>query len=451
MKDLNVLVIEDEMLQRELLSQLLKKEGYSIYEAENGMEALSIVEKTPIDVCIVDLRLPDTDGVTLIKEIKRRDPEIDIIMVTAYGSIETAIEALKSGAQDYLTKPVNFDDMLIRIGKIKERRNLISENRILKETLKEKFKMEDFVFTSEKMREVASLIVRVAKTDSTCIVEGESGVGKEIVVDLIHRLSERANFPLIKVNCAAIPETLLESELFGYEKGAFTGAFQRKPGKFELADKGTIFLDEIGELPLTIQAKLLRVIQEKEFERLGGLKPMRVDVRILAATNRRLEELVKKGLFREDLYYRLNVVKIYIPPLRDRKEDIPFLIDHFIRKYSLRHKKEIKGISKEARDMLIKYDYPGNVRELENIIERAIVLTRNEYITKDDLQGVGYSGGEEKKLTMRSVVESVEKSMILQALTQSDWVQTKAASLLGLSERMLRYKMKKYGIEKGEN
>jgi len=451
MMDLSILVVEDEKLQRELLSDLLRKEGYLVYAAEKGDEALGIVEKSPVDVCIVDLRLPDIDGVTLIKEIKKRDPEIDIIMVTAYGSIETAIEALKSGAGDYLTKPVNFDDLLIRLEKIKEKRNLISENRILKETLKEKLKAEDFIFTSEKMREVASLIVRVAKTDSTCVIEGESGVGKEIVVNLIHNLSERADCPLVKVNCAAIPETLLESELFGYEKGAFTGAYQRKPGKFELADGGTIFLDEIGEVPLSIQAKLLRVIQEKEFERLGGLTPIKVDVRILAATNRKLEELVRKGLFREDLYYRLNVVRIYVPPLRERKEDIPLLIDHFIKKHSLRHKKQVKGISKEARDVLIKYDYPGNVRELENIIERAIVLTRKEFITKEDLAGIQYDEKEEKKSTMRSVVESVEKSMILQALSESNWIQTKAASLLGLSERMLRYKMKKYGIEKGDS
>ncbi|MCX7856485.1 MAG: sigma-54 dependent transcriptional regulator [Deltaproteobacteria bacterium] len=448
MSELNILVVEDEKLQREILSGLLRKEGYSLYEAETGEQALNILDRYPIDVSLVDLKLPDTDGVSLIKEMRKKDPEIDIIMITAFGTIETAIEALKAGAGDYLTKPVNFDDLLIKLKKIKEKRSLISENKVLKETLKEKLKAEDFVFASDKMKEVASLIVRVAKTDSTCVIEGESGVGKEIVANLIHRLSERAEYPLVKVNCAAIPETLLESELFGYEKGAFTGAYHRKLGKFEIADKGTIFLDEIGEIPLSIQPKLLRVLQEKEFERLGGLKPLRVDIRILAATNRKLEELVKKGLFREDLYYRLNVVRIYVPPLRERKEDIPFLIEHFIKKYSFRHKKEIKGISKEARDLLIKYDYPGNVRELENMIERAIVLTRGEYITKEDLAGISDEEKVEKKITMKSVIESIEKSMIVEALQKSNWVQTKAASLLGLSERMLRYKLKKYGIDR---
>lgn len=448
MTDLNILVVEDERLQRELLADLLRKENYTVFEAEDGKNALEIVKKNPVDVCILDLRLPDTDGLSLIKEMRLFDPELDIIMITAYGTIETAVEALKLGAEDYLTKPINFDDLLIRIRKIKNKRTLLSENRLLKETLKEKLKTEDFIFNSEKMQEVASVIVRVAKTDSTCVIEGESGVGKELVVNLIHAFSDRRDFPLIKVNCAAIPETLLESELFGYEKGAFTGAYQRKPGKFELADKGTIFLDEVGELPITIQAKLLRVLQTKEVEPLGGLKPIKVDVRIVAATNKKLEELLRRGLLREDLYYRLNVVRIFIPPLRERKEDIPLLIDHFIRKFSNRHKKQLKGITKEARDMLIKYDYPGNVRELENIIERAIVLCRGEYITKEDLVGVPSDEKDEKKSTMKSVIESIEKGMILDALKKSDWVQTKAASLLGLSERMLRYKMKKYGIEK---
>ncbi len=448
MTDLNILVVEDEKFQRELLSELLRKEGYSVYEAENSKCALEIMEKRPIDICILDLKLPDMDGVSLLREMKKRDPEVDIIIITAYGSIETAIDALKSGAEDYLTKPISFEDLLIRLKKIKNKRTLLSENKILKETLKERLKSEDFIFASEKMQEVASLIVRVAKTDSTCVIEGESGVGKEIVANLIHAYSARREFPLVKVNCAAIPETLLESELFGYEKGAFTGAYQRKPGKFEIADGGTIFLDEIGEVPLSVQAKLLRVIQEKEFERLGGLKPVKVDVRIVAATNRRLDELVKKGMFREDLYYRLNVLRIFIPPLRERKEDIPLLIDHFIKKYSLRHKKEIKGITKEARDLLIKYDYPGNVRELENIIERAVVLARGEYITTEDIAGIPSGQRESESLSMRGMIESIEKSMILEALEKNNWIRTKAASFLGLSERMLRYKMKKYKIEK---
>jgi transcriptional regulator with PAS, ATPase and Fis domain len=291
-------------------------------------------------------------------------------------------------------------------------------------------------------------VVRIAKTDSTCIISGESGVGKEVVLNMIHALSERKAFPLVKVNCAAIPETLLESELFGYEKGAFTGAYQRKAGKFELANKGTIFLDEIGDIPLVLQSKLLRVIQEKEVERLGGAHPIKVDVRIIAATNRNLEEEVRKGAFREDLYYRLNVVNIVVPPLRERREDIPLLIDFFLKKYNLKHKKNVKGLTRETRDIMVKYDYPGNVRELENIVERAIVLTRGDHITSQDLPNLMEETAVTGDGSIRGTVESIERSMIIEALVNADWVQTKAAAALGLSERMLRYKIKKYGISR---
>jgi transcriptional regulator with PAS, ATPase and Fis domain len=320
---------------------------------------------------------------------------------------------------------------------------------VLRETLKDRFKSEDFVYHSEKMHEVSSLVVRIARTDSTCIISGESGVGKEVILNMIHALSERKAFPLVKVNCAAIPETLLESELFGYEKGAFTGAYQRKAGKFELANKGTIFLDEIGDIPLLLQSKLLRVIQEKEIERLGGIQSTKVDVRIIAATNKNLDEEVKKGTFREDLYYRLNVVNIHIPPLRERKDDIPLLIDFFLKKYNMKHKKNVRGLTREARDVLIKYDYPGNVRELENIVERAIVLTRGEHIGSEDLPNFAEQVLSGSDTSIKGTVESIEKTMIVEALVNAEWVQTKAAATLGLSERMLRYKIKKYGITKG--
>ncbi|HEX2964332.1 MAG TPA: sigma-54 dependent transcriptional regulator, partial [Syntrophorhabdaceae bacterium] len=376
------------------------------------------------------------------------NPEVEIIMVTAFGSIENAVGALKAGATEYLTKPIDLDDLLFKIKKTEEKTYLVRENRVLKETLKDRFKSEDFVYQSEKMHEVASLIVRIAPTDSTCIINGESGVGKEVIVNLLHSLSERKNYPLIKVNCAAIPETLLESELFGYEKGAFTGAYQRKIGKFELANKGTIFLDEIGDIPLVLQSKLLRVIQEREIERLGGLHPIKVDVRIIAATNKNLDEEVKKGMFREDLYYRLNVVSIRVPPLRERKEDVPLLIDFFLNKFNVKHRKSVKGATREVRDMLMKYDYPGNVRELENIIERAVVLTRGDYISKEDLPAFSGQTKEMLEKNMKDTVETIERNMILDALISSDWVQTKAAATLGLSERMLRYKIKKYKIVK---
>lgn len=446
MDRISILIVEDEETQRLLLAGLLKKEGYTVHEAPDGATALRTFGERPIEIALLDYKLPDTDGLSVLKRLKEMNPEVETIMITAFGSIENAVEALKTGASEYLTKPIDLDDLLFKIKRIEEKTHLVRENRVLKETLKDRFKSEAFIYSGERMHEVASLIVRVARTDSTCIIEGESGVGKEVVVNLIHELSERKNFPLIKVNCAAIPETLLESELFGYEKGAFTGAFQRKIGKFELAHKGTIFLDEIGDISPVLQSKLLRVIQERELERLGGLQPVKVDVRIIVATNKNLDEEVKKGTFREDLYYRLNVVTITVPPLRDRKEDIPLLIEFFVKKFNSKHKRSIKGVTREARDILLKYEYPGNVRELENIIERAIVLTRGDYISKEDLPSLSGKVSASSEGGMNEVVESLEKSMIIDALAQNDGVQIKAASQLGISERMLRYKMKKYGI-----
>jgi two-component system NtrC family response regulator len=310
MERATILIVEDEETQRSLLSGLLQKEGYTVEEAGNGANAIDLFRTKTIDLVLLDFKLPDMDGLAILKGVKEINPEVEIIMITAYGSIENAVNALKAGASEYLTKPIDLDDLLFKIKKIENKKHLVHENRVLKEALKDRLKSEDFIYTSEKMGEVVSLITRIAKTDSTCIIEGESGVGKEVVFNLVHQLSSRRNQPLVKVNCAAIPETLLESELFGYEKGAFTGAFQRKIGKFELANKGTVFLDEIGDLTPLLQAKLLRVIQEKELERLGGLHPVKIDVRLIVATNRNLEEEVKKGNFREDLYYRLNVVKI---------------------------------------------------------------------------------------------------------------------------------------------
>lgn len=441
-----ILIVEDEETQRSLLAGLLKNEGYTVEEAGTGALAAEIFNAKPIDIVLLDFKLPDMDGLTVLKTLKDINPEVEVIMITAFGSIENAVSALKIGATEYLTKPIDLDDLLFKIKKTEEKTYLVHENRVLKEALRDRFKSEDFIYASEKMHEVVSLITRIAATDSTCIIEGESGVGKEVVVNLIHQLSERKNQPLVKVNCAAIPETLLESELFGYEKGAFTGAFQRKIGKFELANRGTIFLDEIGDITPVLQAKLLRVIQEKEVERLGGLHPTKVDVRIIVATNKNIAEEVKKGTFREDLYYRLNVVKIVVPPLRERKEEIPLLMDFFAKRYGGRYKKNVKGFTREARDLLIKHDYPGNVRELENIIERAIVLTRGDHIALEDLPNHSEGLPQPTEGGIKETVEVMEKRMITEALIKADWVQTKAGTLLGISERMLRYKMKKYGI-----
>ncbi|OPY02665.1 MAG: Transcriptional regulatory protein ZraR [Syntrophorhabdus sp. PtaB.Bin047] len=446
MDRVGILIVEDEQTQRSLLGGLLRKEGYTVGEASDGESALSLFQKDIFEIVLLDYRLPDTDGLSLLKRIKEINPATEVVMITAFGSIENAVGALKAGASEYLTKPIDLDDLLFKLRKVEERTYLIRENMVLRETLRDRFKSEEFVYQSEKMHQVSSLVVRIAKTDSTCIISGESGVGKEVVLNMIHALSERKAFPLVKVNCAAIPETLLESELFGYEKGAFTGAYQRKAGKFELANKGTIFLDEIGDIPLVLQSKLLRVIQEKEVERLGGAHPIKVDVRIIAATNRNLEEEVRKGAFREDLYYRLNVVNIVVPPLRERREDIPLLIDFFLKKYNLKHKKNVKGLTRETRDIMVKYDYPGNVRELENIVERAIVLTRGDHITSQDLPNLMEETAVTGDGSIRGTVESIERSMIIEALVNADWVQTKAAAALGLSERMLRYKIKKYGI-----
>jgi two-component system NtrC family response regulator len=448
MDRVGILIVEDEEAQRSLLGGLLRKEGYTVGEASDGAGALALFQKEIFEIVLLDYRLPDTDGLSLLKQIKEINPGTEVVMITAFGSIENAVGALKAGASEYLTKPIDLDDLLFKLRKIEEKTYLVRENMVLRETLRDRFKSEEFVYQSEKMHEVSSLVVRIAKTDSTCIISGESGVGKEVVLNMIHALSERKSFPLIKVNCAAIPETLLESELFGYEKGAFTGAYQRKAGKFELADKGTIFLDEIGDIPLLLQSKLLRVIQEREIERLGGTHPIKVDVRIIAATNRNLEEEVRKGTFREDLYYRLNVVNIVVPPLRERKEDIPLLLDFFLKKYNVKHKKNIKGLTREARDVLVRYDYPGNVRELENIVERAVVLTRGDHISSEDLPNLAEQAMGASDSGIRGTVESLERSMIIEALVNADWVQTKAAATLGLSERMLRYKIKKYSIIK---
>jgi DNA-binding NtrC family response regulator len=448
MERMSILVVEDEEAQRNLLAGLLSKEGYTASSAEDGKTALETFRQGTFEVVLLDYKLPDSDGLTLLKAFKEMNPEVEVVMITAFGSIENAVTALKAGAFEYLTKPIDLDDLLFKIKKVEEKRYLVYENMVLKEALKDRLKSEEVIYTSEKMHQVMSLVVRVAKTNSTCLIEGESGTGKEVIADLIHSLSDRAAKALVKVNCSAIPETLLESELFGHERGAFTGAYQRKVGKFELAHGGTIFLDEIGDIPLLLQPKLLRALQEKEVERIGGLRPLKVDVRIVSATNRNLAEEVKSGRFREDLFYRLNVVTVQIPPLRERKDDVPLLLEFFLKKYAERHKKPIKGFTREARDLLIKYDYPGNVRELENMVERAVVLTRGEYLSREDFP-VFVTG--EKPIAdagMKQIVEAAERKMILEALVGARWVQTRAASALGISERMLRYKMKKLKISK---
>ena len=380
-----ILIAEDEKAQRDLLEGFLKKEGYEVDTASNGREALGKLRENIFDTVLLDYKMPELDGLQTLKEIRGLYPDLSVIMMTAYGTVETAVASMKEGALDYLTKPIDLEELLLKLQKVSERSTLIQENRILKEKLQERLPFHQIVYGSPKMEEVMGLVARVAPSQATVLVRGESGTGKELIANAIHHASTRSSKPLVKVNCSAMAETLLESELFGHEKGSFTGAIQRRVGRFEEADGGTIFLDEIGDLSPTIQVKLLRILQEKEFQRVGSNLTLKADVRVITATHRNLEEAIKKGQFREDLYYRLNVISILLPPLRERKEDVPQLIDFFLKRYSKENQKTVSDVSKEARALLLRYPYPGNVRELENLVERAVVLCRSEVITTEDL------------------------------------------------------------------
>ena len=453
MEKTKILIAEDEKTQRDLLEGFLKKEGFSVDAVANGREALQKLEGDFYDIALIDYKMPELDGLQTLRKIRSLSPDLPVVMMTAYGTIETAVASMKEGALDYLTKPIDLDELLLIFQKVLERSHLIKENRELKTKLQERYTFNNIVYTSTKMEEVMGLVARVAPSQATILIRGESGTGKELIANAIHYPSLRSGNPFVIVSCSAIPETLLESELFGHEKGAFTGAAQRRIGRFEEADAGTIFLAEIGELSPGIQVKLLRILQEKEFQRLGSNATLKIDVRVIAATHRNLEESMKKGQFREDLYYRLNVISISLPPLRERKEDISLLIDYFLKKYSERNQKKISDISKEARALLLRHPYPGNVRELENLIERAVVLCRGEIITTQDLpfhlqeeksERLGAFPAKDKSLP--ESLEEIERDLIVKALHQYQGVQTKAAESLGISERVLRYKLKKYGI-----
>jgi two-component system NtrC family response regulator len=454
MEKANILIAEDEKNQRDLLEGFLKKEGFSVEAVANGREVLQELEGNFFDMALIDYKMPELDGLQTLQEIRKRYPDLPVVMMTAYGTVETAVASMKEGAMDYLTKPIDLDELLLMLQKVIERSHLIRENKELRAQLQERYKFTNIVYGSPKMEEVMGLVARVASSQATILIRGESGTGKELIANAIHYASPRSEKPWVKVSCAAIPETLLESELFGHEKGAFTGAVQKRLGRFEEADGGSIFLDEIGDLTPSTQVKLLRILQDKEFQRLGSNTPLKADVRVITATHRNLEEAIQKGIFREDLYYRLNVISITLPPLRERREDIPLLIDHFLKKYSEKNQKSISTISKEATALLLRYDYPGNVRELENLMERAVVLCRGEIITTQDLPFHLKEGKSEKlwesskkEKSLPESLEEIEKDSILNALHQHQGVQTKAAESLGISERVLRYKMKKYRIQ----
>jgi len=449
----HILIIDDEKSQVDALAGFFKKLGFSISTANNGNNGIRIVENEAIDLVISDLRMPDMSGLEVLKSVKEINPEIAVIIMTAFGSIENALQAMHSGATDYITKPIDLDQLEIVVDRTLEYKQVVSENRILKEQLRERHQFTQIISSSGAMEETLNVAARVAPGKTTVLITGESGTGKELIARAIHQASPRNNAPFVAVNCAALAENLLESELFGHEKGAFTGAMQQKKGRFERAHTGTIFIDEIGEIPLSTQVKLLRVLQEHAFERVGGTELLKIDVRIIAATNQNLEDMIEKGLFREDLYYRLNVVRLNIPPLRHRKSDIPLLIDYFLKKYADENSKTITGISKEALDVLMKYEFPGNVRELENIIEQGVVLGRSNVITTKDLPTTVKGGAVAYKKyfslengSLNDQVEGLEIQLIKEALDRVNGIQIKAAELLGISERNLRYKMNKYNL-----
>lgn len=450
MTELSVLIIDDEEVQVQSLKTFLSKRGFKIFTANSGEAGLEIIKENNIDITLTDFKMPGWDGLTTLKKIKEVNPEIDVVVMTAFGTIDSAVALMKSGAFDYLTKPIDLDELENILSKIKERRNLISENRLLKNALKEKFKFDSIVTKSLAMENVLSTAARVAQAKTTVLIRGESGTGKELIAKAIHFTSNRKDKPFITVNVASLSENLIESELFGHEKGSFTGAINSRIGKFEEANGGTIFIDEVGDIPLSVQVKLLRTIQFGEYQKIGSNAINFTDVRIIAATHRNLEEMIQNKEFREDLFYRLNVVTITLPPLRQRKDDIPLLINYFLDKYNKENNKSIKGFSKEAIDQLIKYDFPGNIRELENIVERAVVLARDEYIKKDDLP-LNLSQSNFNKTfdpfnlddQYETKMKLFEKAMINEALSRTNGNKSAAARILGISERHLRSRLER--------
>jgi two-component system NtrC family response regulator len=441
-----ILVVDDEERQRKVLAGFLRKRGFGVEEAGNAEGALRAVSFRTVDLVLTDLRMPGRDGIQLLDGIHAINPELPVIVMTAFGTVASAVDAMKRGAADYLTKPVDLDELELLVARTLERRALLSENEALREQVESRYRLKGLETSNARMAEAINLAARAAASRATILVRGESGTGKELLARAIHYASPRHKAPLVAVNVAALPETLLESELFGHERGAFTGADRERRGRFELADGGTLFLDEIGDLPKGTQVKLLRVLQEQAFERLGGSRTVKVDVRVIAATHRDLEAMVKEGQFRDDLYYRLNVVSVTIPPLRERKEDIPLLVDQFLR--SLAGEGQGKQVSREAMDLLLKHDYPGNVRELENLIHRAVVLARGSVIATGDLPlHLGPLASEEadESAAFTEKVAAFERGLIREALAQAGGIQTRAARALGMTERHLRYKLQKYG------
>ena len=457
-----ILVVDDEPNYLVVLSELLKDEGFEVLTAQRGEEAFRIVEEADLDLVITDMRMPGMDGVELLRTIKLYNANLPVIMITAFGEVEKAVIAMKAGAYNYLVKPFNNEELLVNIRKAIEHYSLLRENLRLRDEARIRYGFASIIGKNARMQEIYRLIEKVAPTPASVLITGESGTGKELVARAIHVNSPREKAPFISVNCAALPETLLESELFGHERGAFTGATSLRKGRFELADSGTLFLDEIGDMPLTLQSKLLRILQERSFERVGGDRSINVDVRIITATNRDLKNEVDEGRFREDLYYRLNVLHIHMPPLRERADDIPMLAEHFINKFSTMLNKPDLKISGEALRYLVGLPWEGNVRELENTIERAAILCSGNIIKPEDVHPDTMNGKVETywspdidlekflpaNLPLPEVLSGVEERMVKRALEEADYVQARAAEALGITKSLLQYKIKKYNLQK---
>ena len=446
-----ILVVDDEPSHRKMIEAVLSAEGYEISQADDGQTAIVAVEDRFYDLVIMDIRMPKISGIEALKKIKAISPGIPIIIMTAYASVGTAVEALKSGAYDYLIKPLDIEELKILVAKALRFRQLEQENVYLKERLNDRFDFSKILGHGPAMNSLFETMALVAPSEATVLIVGDSGTGKELIASAVHQNSPRKDRPLIRVNCAALPETLLESELFGHEKGAFTGAIARKQGRFQLAHNSSIFLDEIAEMAPATQAKILRVLQEREFEPVGSSQTFKVDTRIIAATNKNLEEEIKAGRFREDLYYRINVVTLVVPPMRERREDILLLADFFLKQYAEKNNRPIKGFTPRAVDLLMRYDWPGNVRELENVVERAVIMARGDMITPLEFPDVLQDLDEEAKasplaLTAGRSLKEVEKVMILRTLEETGGNRTHAAMSLGISRRTLQLKLKEYGI-----
>lgn len=453
-----ILVVDDEESIREFLEIMLKKEGYDVTLAEDGAKAKDILGKKSFDMVISDLQMPNMTGLELLKHVTSTYPDLVFMMITAFGTTESAVEAMKMGAYDYLTKPFKIDEVRININNALRSKNLEVENRTLKKELTKEYSFQNIVGNSEAMHRIYDLIRRVSQAPSNILVTGESGTGKEVVAKAIHYNGPLKDKPFITVNCGAIPESLMESEMFGHKKGSFTSAIADKPGLFEAADGGTLFLDEVGELPLNIQVKLLRAIQERVVRRVGANEDVKVDVRIIAATNRDLEDMVKQGTFRQDLYYRLNVINIKTPALRERKDDVPLLANFFLKKYNERMGKAVQGISLEAMEVLKKYEYPGNVRELENIIERTVALEGGATILPESLPPIVNTPSGRKMASsneieigaegvdLDKVLGQIEKELLIKAIHTAGGVKKKAAKLLHITFRSMRYRVEKYNL-----